>query len=227
MKTSACISITKKMSVISFAVVLVIAALTVWLLSRSEGPSPSNNLHVHSPGRTTLSQALQGARKRSPTADLAVLVHRFSLMGSRPEQMPIAFQRRVAENMGPRFQLLDLAHAQFAHTRETSIWVAYGAGGGVCIFQYPKGGLACEVIAGALKRGVFLGVGGEPSGPDHQPNHFMVMGLVPNGTNIVKLKISNGTERAVRVHNNVFSLEARGIITVAGFVRAGKSGTGS
>jgi hypothetical protein len=154
-------------------------------------------------------RAASGSRKAGE-ADLA---RRYALLRGRPERMPSTFRRRMLSALGAPPNALAIDRSQLVRTRDATLWVASGHGI-ACVFQAPQGALSCTAITEAAKKGIFLGVGGRPTGPKLRVQHFTVMGIVPDGVKAVRLQIGRRTRRRVTVRDNAFAIKARDLIKV-------------
>jgi len=166
------------------------AALTVFMLHRSEATSGNRHGQTHA------------EPKPDPQADapsaLQVLRDRYALFRSSPELPPVAIRNAISSEQR-RTQRLVLSNPQ-------SVW-AFPSGQSVCLVTQddPHGpvGSACSSLKRVIHRGIFIAT---ISGASEERVNRLVVGLAPDWVSTVAIRTPGYGEARVRVVESVFVL---------------------
>jgi hypothetical protein len=204
-----------------FAVALIAAIVGAWYVGNGDGDeqgpvermSRSDSMNWQQRLVLTAARASQGKEPQPwPYA---------GLRGSA-EPMPQPLRRAAIANMGGYQQLgLRFDSAQYAKTEiGGGIWVVRGAGV-TCIFHAKRLAASCTTDINAMRQGVILVVGDDKQGtpPSKLPEHFLALGIAPNGVKAVRLQVIDGPVVNVLVVENAYALRAAGPITLERLIR--------
>jgi hypothetical protein len=102
---------------------------------------------------------------------------------------------------------------QLVRTGVGDAWMA-NVGSATCIAQVRMGGVTCDSVANFVKRGLSLGAfKPSPKGRAARPRDFVVIGLAPDWTQTVRMKVGSTTRR-IPIRLNAYGLRAAEPITV-------------
>lgn len=131
--------------------------------------------------------------------------HAFSVLHGPTRRVPLALQNHLRRARNQRIRSIWLNVARYVPV-DAGLWVANGRGE-TCIIQAHGGAVSCVSRATLIETGVALGVVKLGPPPDHKPQEFGVVGLVPNGVKTVVVKVGK-KRRLLAVRNNSYSLRA-------------------
>jgi hypothetical protein len=172
--------------------------------ARRESPTTSHR-NSHGDWQVQLLKVAAAEAKATPQSGWP-----FSELPSSRKSMPFSLRRRVISNLGGRQKLgLRFDRAIYVPTRVGGgIWISRGKQV-ACIFQAVKAAASCASNVEAGKHGVQLVVGvGAIKSRRELPNHFLAVGIVPDGIRAVRLKPAGSKPRLVKVIHNAFSMLA-------------------
>jgi hypothetical protein len=148
-----------------------------------------------------------------PTSGQEALMSSFAPLRSRAEHMSLVAQRRALGAVGAPPGALGFDHAQLITTKHGNFWLTAGHGL-VCAFQTRTFALSCDAVVTVLKRGLFLGTVERPDAYASQRQHFLMIGIVPDGVRRVRLRVGARFPQWVSVQNNTVSADAHEPIIV-------------
>lgn len=110
---------------------------------------------------------------------------------------------------------LEFDRAVPVSTPEGRLWMVAGADI-TCIVQEEEKALSCDASDAVVEDGLVIGVFEPPRRPGERPTNFLVLGVVPDPVERVRLKVGE-RRRTIPVWGNAYSVRADRPITVEGF----------
>lgn len=144
---------------------------------------------------------------------------RFSFMRGKLNVMPETMRHAISTSVGGVSQLgLQFRRSQLMPTGiGIAIWVTEGDGV-TCISIAKDGSTSCDTSLHAWRQGLPLEVFSPGTSPSDPPTNFLVLGVVPNWANAVRVRIGNQSRR-LQAPQGVYALRADSPIRIVGMLR--------